>query len=38
VALQKAREAIGFGDYAAAQQAMLGVPEHLRGVLEKMRN
>jgi hypothetical protein len=38
VALQKAREAVGREDYAAAQQATLGVAEHLKGVSEKIRH
>jgi hypothetical protein len=37
VALQKAREALGRDDYAAARQATLGVAGHLRGILGKMR-
>jgi hypothetical protein len=37
VALQKAREAVGRSDYAAAQQATLGVSEHLKGVSAKLR-
>jgi predicted lipid-binding transport protein (Tim44 family) len=37
VALQKAREALGRGDYAAASQATLGVAEHLKGILKKLR-
>ena len=38
VALQKAREAVGRGDYAAVQQATLGVVEHLKAVAAKVRN
>jgi hypothetical protein len=38
VALQKAREAVGREDYAAAQQATLGVSEHLKGVSAKLRD
>ncbi len=34
VALQKAREAIGREDYAAARQAASGVAEHLKAVLD----
>jgi flagellar hook-basal body complex protein FliE len=37
VALQKAREALGRGDDAAAKQAILGVGEHLREVVGKMK-
>jgi hypothetical protein len=37
VALQKSREALSRDDYAAARQATLGVAEHLRGVLAKMK-
>jgi len=37
VALQKSREALGRDDYAAARQATLGVAEHLRDVLAKMK-
>jgi hypothetical protein len=38
VALQKAREALGREDYAAAQQATLGMAEHLKDVVGKMRD
>ena len=38
VALQKSREALGRDDYAAAREATLGVPEHLRAVLGKMKH
>jgi hypothetical protein len=38
VALQKARAAVGRGDYAEARQATLGIAEHLQGVLAKLRN
>ena len=37
VALQKSREALGRDDYAAARQATLGVAEHLRDLLAKMK-
>ncbi len=37
VALQKAREALGRDDDAAARQATLGVAEHLRGILGKLK-
>jgi hypothetical protein len=37
VALQKSREALGRDDYATARQATLGVAEHLRNVLAKMK-
>jgi hypothetical protein len=37
VALQKSREALSRDDYAAARQATLGVAEHLRDVLAKMK-
>lgn len=37
VALQKSREALSRDDYATARQATLGVAEHLRDVLAKMK-
>ncbi len=37
VALQKSREALSRDDYAAARQAALGVAEHLREVVAKMK-
>ena len=37
VALQKSREALGRDDYAATREATLGVAEHLREVLGKMK-
>ena len=37
VALQKSREALSRDDYAAARQATLGMAEHLRDVVAKMK-
>jgi hypothetical protein len=37
VALQEAREALGRGDYTSAKRATLGVAEHLRGILGKVK-